>query len=197
MAGTVSESPDLEERVAALEAIVATPLKYADFPQVLTEEELAKFRVEFKAACGQPMRIMPPPPPLTPDEIRHLLRECVTVVEPGETLVVRVPWTVNPAQLYEYQRVMDSAEGGAIPFKVLVVAGDELGVVQPEPAFMSETRADTSRDILGDDTETIRLTHLPTGVTVQAPTREEAVAKLGRAIERHARRHAEEAPGAA
>ena len=67
---------------------------------------------------------------LDPDEIRELIREHVTVVKPGETLVVRVPWTVTPQQLYEYQRVMDGAEGGEIPFKVLVVAGEELGIVE-------------------------------------------------------------------
>jgi hypothetical protein len=65
-----------------------------------------------------------------PEMVRALLCECVTVIKPGETLVVRVPWTVTPTQLREYQRVMDSAEGGVIPFRVLVVAGDELGVVE-------------------------------------------------------------------
>ena len=94
-----------------------------------TEEQIAEFRRQFAEVAHQPPRIWPPPPPLGPDEVRQLLRECVTVVKPGESLVVRVPWTTTPGQLREYQRVMDSAEGGQIPFKVLVVAGDELGVV--------------------------------------------------------------------
>jgi hypothetical protein len=73
-------------------------------------------------------------PPLTPDEIRQLLTECVTAVKPGETLVVRVPWETSWMQVREYQRVIDSPEGGQIPFKVLVVAGEELGVVHAGPA---------------------------------------------------------------
>jgi hypothetical protein len=116
--------PDLEERVAALEARVAPGplLKPFGLPP-LTEEQEA----ELRRAFDETMR------PLTPVQIRQLLSECVTVVRPGETLVVRVPWTTTPSQLREYQRVTDSAEGGVIPFRVLVVAGDELGVVQPEP----------------------------------------------------------------
>jgi hypothetical protein len=62
-----------------------------------------------------------------------------------------------------------------------------------EPEFMSGTRADAFRNTRG--VLATRLTHLPTGVMVEAMTRAEAVAKLGRAIERHAQRRAE-APGA-
>jgi hypothetical protein len=72
-----------------------------------------------------------PPPPLTKDEIRQLLRECVTVVAPGETLVIRGrDWTPN--QVREIQHSVDfMSEEGMIPFKVLIVFGDELGAVRP------------------------------------------------------------------
>ena len=62
-------------------------------------------------------------------------------------------------------------------------------LAQSEPGFMSEARMDESRD--NGTTAWVRITHLPTGVTVEAPTRGEAITKLGRAIERRARRHAE------
>ena len=61
-------------------------------------------------------------------------------------------------------------------------------LAQPEPAFMSHVRAETFRDT---ETRAVRLTHLPSGVTVEAPTRGEAITKLGRAIERRARRRQE------
>ena len=93
--------PDLEERVAALEAVLGPA---ADFSLL----------------------------PLRPDEVRQLFRECVTVVKPGETLVIRDRnWTPN--QVQEIQRWMDDEhESGRISFKVLALIGEELGVVEPE-----------------------------------------------------------------
>jgi 2,4-dienoyl-CoA reductase-like NADH-dependent reductase (Old Yellow Enzyme family) len=71
---------------------------------------------------------------LTPEAARALLRECVTVVRPGETLVVRAPDWWTPEQVAEYQRYANAATAdGGSPFKVLVVLGQELAVVQPEP----------------------------------------------------------------
>ena len=72
-------------------------------------------------------------PGLSRDEIRQILRECVTVVKPGETLIVRgTNWT--PGQTREIQQVMDEMrELGIVPFKALAVFGDELGVVEPQP----------------------------------------------------------------
>jgi hypothetical protein len=118
---------DLEDRVAALEECIRFPLRTAYFPP-MCDEEMAQFREEFGKAAG-PHRVILPPPPLTPDEVRQLVRECVTVVKPGETLVMRGrDWTPN--QVQEIQRVMDAMhEDGTIGFKVLVVIGDELGVV--------------------------------------------------------------------
>jgi hypothetical protein len=101
----------------------------------LTEAEEAEFKVALGEAAKLPLplRIMPAPPPLSPDEIRQLLRECVTVVKPGETLIVRgTNWT--PGQTREIQQVMDEMhELGIVPFKALAVFGDELGVAEPQP----------------------------------------------------------------
>ena len=61
---------------------------------------------------------------LTPEIARALLRECVTVVQPGETLVIRAPGTWTPRHVEEYQDYADAAtEAGQISFRVLVVIG--------------------------------------------------------------------------
>ena len=67
------------------------------------------------------------PDPLTEDEVRQLLRECVTVVKPGEALVVRMAG-LTPSQHREWQRaVTDWHEEGDLPFPVFIFNGDELG----------------------------------------------------------------------
>lgn len=74
--------------------------------------------------------------PLSEDEVRQLLRECVTVVKPGETLVVRMEG-LTPGQHGEYQRaVTDWHKHGDLPFPVFIVIGDELGVVEPGEAVV-------------------------------------------------------------
>ena len=179
---------DLEQRVAALEARLAPlHLTYSTW-EPLTEAQETELRESITEALepGPPAhRILPEPPPLAPAQVRYLLRQCVTVVKPGETLVVRVPWTTTPSQLYEYQRVMDSHEGGEIPFKVLVVAGDELGTVQSEPEFMQHVHAEPLR---GHGALTIRLTHQPTGITIAARDHDEGIYKLRKALADAARR---------
>jgi hypothetical protein len=118
------------------EAAMTAPLRaYVPSWTPLTEAEEAEFKVALGEAAKLPLplRIMPEPPPLSPDEIRQLLRECVTVVKPGETLIVRgTNWT--PGQTREIQQVMDEMhELGIVPFKALAVFGDELGVAEPQP----------------------------------------------------------------
>jgi hypothetical protein len=70
---------------------------------------------------------------LKADEIRALLAESVTVVAPGETLVIRVS-DLTPNQMREYQESLTQQhEWGSLPFRCLVVYGDELGVRRAEP----------------------------------------------------------------
>jgi hypothetical protein len=123
---------------------------------------------------------------LSPEQIRRLLRECVTVVKPGETLVIRGrDWT--PSQLREIQQAMDDMyQLGQVSFRALAVPGDELGTAL-EPEFMAETRVEP---VDGSSLLIVRLTHLPTGISVDASSRAEAIVKLGRAIERRALREA-------
>ena len=74
---------------------------------------------------------MPDPGELSPEEIRSFLKDNVTVVAPGETLVVRVSG-FTPEQLREYSNALNwcDPDGNAfLPFRVLVVEGSELGVV--------------------------------------------------------------------
>jgi len=125
----------LEERVAALEAAMTAPLRaYIPSWTPLTEAEETEFRESIAEAAKMPPRIIQQPPPLTPDKVRQLLRECVTVVKPGETLILRVPWSTTPTQVRDLQGALTGCtEHLEAPFKVLVVPGDELTVAEPEP----------------------------------------------------------------
>jgi hypothetical protein len=141
--------PDIEElaeRVAALEELTRFLPKLICNPvNDMSDEDVARFKEEFDAAMRdfrhQP-RVLPPVPPLTAEEVRCLLRECVTVVKPGETLVIRDRnWTPNQAR--ELQCAMDAVrEDGRIGFKVLIVLGEELGVVQPDDSGKGEAGAE-------------------------------------------------------
>ena len=125
--------PDLEERVAALEAAMPSGLRPFDMPPLTTEEE-AQLKQDFDETMRGPFehRIIPWPAPLNPDEIRQLLRECVTVVKPGETLILRVPWRTTPNQVRELQHALNAAvKHMEVPFKALVLPGDELTVAEP------------------------------------------------------------------
>jgi hypothetical protein len=122
--------PDLEERVAALEEAMSAPSLSASAPW--TEAEQADFLVRYTEAIKQPPLILPLVPPLTPEQIRCLLRECVTVVKPGETLVVRVGFDLRPEQVRELQEVADALYSHRdFPFKVLVFPGEELAIAEP------------------------------------------------------------------
>ena len=126
--------PDLEGRVAALEEAIRFPLRaYIPSWTPLTEAEEAEVRESIAEAARMPPRVIQQPPPLTPDEIRQLLRECVTVVKPGEHLILRVPWHTTPGQLRELQDAADEVAGRLeLPFRTLVLPGDELAVTEPE-----------------------------------------------------------------
>ncbi len=66
---------------------------------------------------------------LAPSDARALLCEFATVVRPGETLVVRVGNGYTPAQLRELQEALDVM---GMPFRTLVVPGEELAVAQAD-----------------------------------------------------------------
>lgn len=68
----------------------------------------------------------------------------MTVVKPGDTLVIRVKdW--NPQQLDQYQRALAERD---LPFRVLVVIGDELALAQAEDdRDLSELTWPEKRDI--------------------------------------------------
>jgi hypothetical protein len=116
---------------------VTAPLRaYVPSWTPLTEAEEAEFKVALGEAAKLPLplRIMPEPPPLSPDEIRQLLRECITVVKPGETLIVRVPLTWTPDQVNRYSRIIsDANEALELPFRTLVVPAGELSVAEAQP----------------------------------------------------------------
>ncbi len=63
-----------------------------------------------------------------PDDVRALLRECVTVVRPGELLVIRVPYDTPVDEARAYQRVLEDA-GEAWGIRAVVVTAEGLGVI--------------------------------------------------------------------
>jgi hypothetical protein len=132
-----TEPPSLEDRVAALEECIRYPLRmYVPKWEPLTEAEEADVRESAAEAFRRgpmPYRITAERPPLTRDEIRQILRECVTVVKPGETLVIQGQnW--GPSHVREIQDWMDAErDSGRIGFKVLAVIGDEMGVAEARP----------------------------------------------------------------
>jgi hypothetical protein len=131
MRGTaMADLDDLAARVTALEMERDLSALPSSWPS-LTEAEKAGF-VEALAEARERNRYRILNAPLNPDEVRQLVRECVTVVGPGESLVVRGrDWTPN--QVRAIQEAVDFMhEAGIIGFKVLVLFGDELAVVQPE-----------------------------------------------------------------
>lgn len=132
----MTEAPErtLEERVAAIEQAIAIPS--LDFPGQWTEEQVAEFRDKWEHLSAQPgVRWLPRAPVLTEETATTLLRECFTVVRPGEVLVIRAPadWTPNQADLYqEYASALAAPHG----FGVLVYLGDQFARItsDPEPA---------------------------------------------------------------
>jgi len=68
------------------------------------------------------------PPHPTPDEVRALLRECVTRVRPGEVLVIRVPYDTPWDKARSYQQVLDAARE-TWGIRAVVVTAEELGVI--------------------------------------------------------------------
>ena len=105
-------------------------------PLVLPPDEMGALRRAIEAAYGPDWRdkIAVPRPagdPLTKDEVRQLLRECVTVVKPGEVLVIRMGTDVPREQALEYQVTLgDFLASHAPGVKVAIVCGDELGVAK-------------------------------------------------------------------
>lgn len=83
---------------------------------------------------------LPQRKPLGPDEVRQLLRECVTVVDPGQVLIVRIDPDdgFTPRQVREIAEVLHvSAEGAGI--RAMLVIGHEIGTAKPAPGPGSGT----------------------------------------------------------
>lgn len=96
----------------------------------MTSEQAEQFRERFGAVmreiqedpAAHPLRILPRP--LTDDEVRQVLRSAVTVVKPGELLVLRIgaEWDMTPNQLREYNDALRSwAQSMAPGVEIMVV----------------------------------------------------------------------------
>ena len=96
----------------------------------MSDTDAAEFRERFGEARSGPVIVLPPRF-LTEDRVRQLLSECVTVVKPGETLVLRMGREWTPSQMREVQDMLDVVmEDRELPFRALVVPADGLGVAQ-------------------------------------------------------------------
>ena len=104
----------------------------------MTEEQADEFRQRFTEAMNKPgawqQRVLPPWKP-SPEQVRDWLRENVTVVKPGETLVIQAP-DLTPNQMREFSDWLNwrSDDGTPIlPFRTVVVPGTGLGVAEATP----------------------------------------------------------------
>lgn len=115
----------------------------------------------------------------------EVLGSVPVILGPGETLIIRTT-DLNPSQMRDYQEHLDGwHQCGELPFRAIVVHGDELAAAgpAPEPPAFPE---DVHEAVFESATTTsVCLTHLPTGVTAQGPTREAAAASLSRALAEH------------
>ena len=101
----------------------------------MSDADAAEFRERFGEAMkdGRYQTTVLPPRFLTEDQVRQLLAECVTVVKPGETLVLRMGREWTPPQLREVADMVDAViKYRELPFRALVVPADALGVATHE-----------------------------------------------------------------
>lgn len=132
---TVTDARTVEERLAAIEAALY-PLHVIE-PSWTAGQE-AEFRQAWEQANAEgfqhrEFKWMPPGRVITlaPEAVSQLLRECVTVVKPGEVLVLRCPeeWTAEQAQqMQEYANLW--LESNAPGVKVLTVPHVEMAVIE-------------------------------------------------------------------
>lgn len=124
---------DLEQRVAALEAALAQPR--VTFPP-LTDEKAAELRERYAGLASGPAMAIPPPP-ISPDEVRALLRECVTILGPGDVLVIRhLSFTAESAHaIREQVDAFNETRGTSV--KVMAVVADEMAIVPADDGSRS------------------------------------------------------------
>lgn len=156
-------------------------------PGPATPEQTAP-SLEDRVAALEEIFAHPPGEPASREQVRALLRECVTVVAPGETLVIRAPQDWSPTQVQEYQWVIDeAASAGCIPIRAVVIVGDGLAVAKAADViatFMEDVRVEQSHAAMGGTLLKTDLTHVPTGIEASARTLDEAVALLAGKIHR-------------
>jgi hypothetical protein len=70
---------------------------------------------------------------LTPDVVAALLRACVTVVKPGQTLIVRVPVHSDRATVDRYQERLNIViRDQELGFAALVLPAEGLAVAEAQ-----------------------------------------------------------------
>ncbi len=103
---------------------------------------------------------------LRAQDLREFLKANVTVIAPGETLVVQVGEQLTATQVHEYQEALNwSHEDGGLPFRTLVVPGIGLGCVKAGP-LMASLRALAREEVATELKRAVR-----TGSAEHDPTR--------------------------
>jgi hypothetical protein len=69
-------------------------------------------------------------PELSPETVRALLRECVTVVRPGEVLAVRLPVGMTCADVARAQAITQEVAKSA-GIQAVALVGEEFAVAEP------------------------------------------------------------------
>lgn len=98
---------------------------------------------------------MPDLDELTPEQVRSLLREAVTVVKPGEVLILRVSENFTPNQLREYQESLTWwCRKNAPDIKILAVVGEGGTIVRQEASltdlvWQGDISVNTARAAMG------------------------------------------------
>ena len=81
---------------------------------------------------------------VTAAELRALAREYVTIVQPGEVLIVREPSHWKPREVGDLNDALNaicSDPDAGLGIKVLVVPGDGVSIAVPQPGHTLSTPA--------------------------------------------------------
>lgn len=107
----------------------------AEFPP-LSDEDAARFKEEFDAALrdfGHRPHVIAPSSlaVFDPESVRQLLRESVTVVKPGEVLVLRCPEGWVPERVREmHKSIRWWLEANAPDIRVMVIPHLDMAVAE-------------------------------------------------------------------
>lgn len=137
----------LEERVTALEQAIQPAGGIQPAHEDLDPGQARDLETQLRDTLGNDtaarygIRVLPPGRLLTPELARELAREYVTIVQPGETLIIRIPDTWTMQQMDEAQRYVNrfTAHRGT-GAAILFIPGDEFAIARDSTACCAAGR---------------------------------------------------------